>query len=144
MNIESNEKGFSLIELLIVVAVLGIILAIAVPSYLHAQRAAKAASAVSSLRSIHQAQNSYHTSHAEFGELTDLGNARLIDGQLSAGSKSSYEFEISFPTTASENYEAIATPTVNPTEWHHYFVNASGVIRYSQGATATAASDPIE
>lgn len=98
-----REKGFSLIELLIVVAVIAIIAAIAIPNLLAARRAANEGSAVSSLRMLHGANvtfaattgsGSYAGSPATVGisSLIELSNAGLIDVVLGAGEKSGYSF----------------------------------------------------
>src|SRR5438105_6448168 len=98
----NKQKGFSLIELLIVVAIILIIAAIAIPNLLRAKIAANQASAVGSLRTLNTSCIAYSTSYGQFpAALTNLGPiasggtasspaADLVDSVLSAGSKSGY------------------------------------------------------
>ena len=140
----NSQRGFSLIELLIVVAIIGIIAAIAIPYLEQARQASRSASAVNSMRTISSAEGSYRNSTGQYGTLTELGNANYIaDSNLSSGLKSGYLFDV---TTATQtNFEVVADPAFATTSnLQHYFIDGSGVMRVEIGATATVASNPVQ
>ncbi len=155
----NKQKGFSLIELLIVVAIILIIAAIAIPNLLRSKMAANEASAVGSLRTLNTACVTYATTYGGFpASLTAMGgegsgavtstNAQLIDNVLQTGTKSGYNFTFSAGAADSAgnvDYYIINANPVTPgtTGLRYFFTDQSGVIRASTSAAATSASTPI-
>ncbi|HEX8456589.1 MAG TPA: type II secretion system protein [Pyrinomonadaceae bacterium] len=137
-----KQRGFSLIELLIVVAVIGIVASIAVPHFLNSRQAAHNASAFSSLRLIHTAQITYRMRNPQYGDLAALRTANLIDDPLLAsGTRSNYNFVVNAATLSPNFYEMTASPNIAP--WQYYYIDVSGVIRSRKGGPADATSAPI-
>src|SRR5579864_3064740 len=106
MRMKRKQKGFSLIELLIVVAIILIIAAIAIPNLLRSRMAANEASAVGSIRTMNTAAISYSSTYGNGfpPSLTAIGtgsgavsctNAQLVDTVLTGGTKSGYTFVLS-------------------------------------------------
>jgi type IV pilus assembly protein PilA len=140
-----NETGFSLIELLIVVAIILVISAIAIPNLLRARIAANEASAVASLRTLNTAQISYSSAYPTVGFATTLGalsgtscsppgssSSCFIDTQLASGSKSGYSFTLSGTSgTPNATYQIRADPlSPNQTGVRYFCTFADAVIRF--------------
>ena len=156
----NKQKGFSLIELLIVVAIILIIAAIAIPNLLRAKMAANEASAVGSLRTLNTASVEYSTSYGGYptslavlgpiasGGTASSGLADLIDSVLSGGTKSGYSFTYTKGATDSNGNVLAYTITSQPTSpgttgQRYFFTDQSGVIRADPAAAATVTSTPI-
>jgi type IV pilus assembly protein PilA len=156
-----KQKGFSLIELLIVVAIILIIAAIAIPNLLRARIAANEASAVASLRTLNTSQISYNSSYPTVGFATTLGalsgtscappgsaQACYIDTQLASGTKSGYSFALSGTSgTPNATYTFIASPlTPNQTGVRYFCSFADAVVRFSATSltTCTTSVSPLQ
>jgi type IV pilus assembly protein PilA len=150
-----KQKGFSLIELLIVVAIILIIAAIAIPNLLRARMSANEASAVGSVRSINNAEASYNAVYTNVGfstSLTALGGTDpctpssssgcFIDAVLSNGTKSGYSFAVQVGSTPAASglnlsYSTTATPQALGITGSRYFCSFEDfVVRSSSAAIA--------
>lgn len=161
----NKTKGFSLIELLIVVAIILIIAAIAIPNLLRSRMAANESSAVGSVRTINTAATTYNSTYGNGypSTLTEIGttsatvascNAGMfIDSILTSGTKSGYSFTMgpgSAAVTAppgcstagyTDGYYVTAVPTSDGvTGTRAFCTDQTGIIRFNLGGTATAAS----
>jgi len=150
---DTRHKGFSLIELLIVVAIILIIAAIAIPNLVRAKISANEASAASSVRSIATAEAAYGSAYPTQGYAPALANlggppvgctpdsntACMIDSVLTSGSKSGYTFDaIGFGGTPNTSFVTGAAPQVfNQTGVRNFCIITDGVMRSLNPAAAT-------
>jgi prepilin-type N-terminal cleavage/methylation domain-containing protein len=156
---QRKQKGFTLVELLIVVAIILIIAAIAIPNLLHSRIAANEASAVGSLRTYNTAMITYSSEYPSIGfatAFTNLGppagtanatstNAGLVDNVLGGSTsptKAGYTFTLAGATAST--YTINASPaTPGSSGQRYFFTDQSAVIRYNNSAAAGAGDSPI-
>lgn len=138
------NKGFTLIELMIVVAIIAIIAAIAIPNLLRSRMQSNESSAIGNLRTIVGAEVAYHAANYEYTALfADLTGATpsFLDGNWDGTTKSGYDYVLGGDAN---NFTANANAAVyGTTGGKGFFTDSSGVIRYEDGSDATAASNPI-
>ena len=152
-----RTKGFSLIELLIVVAIILIIAAVAVPNFLRSRIIANESAAAAGIRTLNTAQISYYSSYPTVGYASTLSalagtctgttvptsaSACLIDSVLAGGVKSGYSFAISNTSSApNPTYNFIASPvSVNLSGTRYFCSYADAVIRVSEAVITTCDS----
>src|SRR5262245_49011461 len=133
-----SDNGFSLLELLIAVALVVIIAVIAIPSLLKSRQAANEASAVANLRRVEVAQVGYASeNHGHYGSIEQLVSAGLLDDRFNR-TMSGYDYSVSLsPDTLDYTTNAIARSS-NDGRFDYYF-RPDNVIRYSMNPTRAPA-----
>ena len=127
-----GKRGFTLVEIMIVVAIIALLAAIAIPNLLRARHNANEAAAVASLRTLSTAEESYRAAQnpPTYGTMALLGSATpaYIDSTLAGGAKQGYNFAMTAgPTT--NVYTITATPqVVGQTGTRTFRVDQTGVV----------------
>jgi len=155
-----SQTGFSLIELLIVVAIILIIAAIAIPNFIKSKMRANEAAAVQNLRNVSTAEVVYSTTYgigfsgtlpnlSGNGIIVDQNNAGLIDEVLASGLKSGYIYTYIVLTSDAQghvtSYSLNADPqVVGNTGVRHFYSDQTSVIRWNETTTAGPSDAAIQ
>ncbi|MFH0877202.1 MAG: type II secretion system protein [Candidatus Omnitrophota bacterium] len=138
-----SKKGFTLVEIMIVVAIIVLLAAIAIPNLLRARLSANEATAIAAMRTLSTAYEGYRAAQsppAYPAALSSLNasNPPYIDDVLASQNKSGYTFT---PAGGGNTYSVVGAPqTPNVTGVRSFFVDQSGVVRVG----TTVAGTPIE
>jgi len=139
-----DHRGFSLLELLIVVAIILIIATIAIPSLLHSRQAANESAAVATLRVVNTAQVTYASANSGlYTTLQQLVSASLLDSSL-LQTKAGYNYGISLSGNGLD-YTVSATAISSTQGRFDYYTTPDYVIRFSTDSTRapnTLAGEP--
>jgi type IV pilus assembly protein PilA len=140
----SRAKGFTLVEIMIVVAIIVLLAAIAIPNLMRARLNANEATAIASMKTLGWAATAYRSSNSAYpSDLTTLANSSpaYVDSVLGTGTKQGYSFNI---TGGVNIFNATAIPvSQNITGVRAFYTDVSGVIRASTNGTADSSSSPI-
>src|SRR3989475_11060488 len=129
-----NNRGFSLLELLIVVAIILIIATIAIPSLLRSRQSAQESAAVAQIRTVNTAEITYLSSNqGSYGGIAELITQGLVDSRF-AGAVSGYSFSVS---ALGSDFTVGGTPTSTNAGRVGYFSTPDAVIRYAAATCGT-------
>ncbi len=145
-----KNSGFTLIELMIVIAIIAIIAAIAIPNLIEARKGSNEAAAIGALRTLNTAQSLFREGDKDRNGTLDYAsnlpmlssNGNLIDSVLANGTKQGYNFTVVAATQFT--WSAQASPvTPGKSGDRYFFIDESGVIRYNSTQTAHSTDTPI-
>ena len=136
-----KTRGFTLVEIMIVVAIIALIAAIAIPNLLRARHNANETAAIGAVRTLSTACESFRaaqTPPAYPAALTDLSDAdpQYVPAEITDGSNQGYDF--AYDQVTDDQFTLVATPvTDNVTGTRHFFVDETGVLREGDDNTGT-------
>ncbi len=141
-----SDQGFSLVELLIVVLIIGIIAQMAIPHLMQSKLAANEASAITTVRSVLNAETLYVTTlgGGKYGTMGSLVSGMLVDTVVGSSTKDGYVFSIALgPANTSFTLDARPTGYTN-SGIRSFFSDETAVIRYTTAnSAATVSSAPL-
>ncbi len=147
------RKGFTLVEIMIVVAIIALLAAIAAPNMLRTRLAANESSAIAALKTLSSAAHTYRASNpgypADLNALYAGLTPAYIDSVLASGTRNGYSFSLA-GTNADANgnfqgFEAFGSPlSLGITGNRFFFLDTSGIIRYSSTAEGAISGNPLD
>ena len=139
-----KQQGFTLIELMIVVAVVSIVATVAIPGLIAAKKRANEASTITALRTISSVQSQYRIRYGSFGNIPDLDASGMLDDNFADFQKSGYVYANAL--VPSPGSWALTAEPLNPgaSGDRYFFIDTTGVIRFNETQTAGTGDTPIE
>ena len=146
-----KNKGFTLIELMIVVAIIAIIAVIAIPNLLESRKVSNETSAIGSLRTIVTAQQQFRilrkktaNNRPQYGNFSELNSHEMVDAAFVNGYKSGYNFTMDNSLASNTNFTVHASPVSESDGTRIFFTNNGGRVTFATTALPTATSTGVE
>jgi prepilin-type N-terminal cleavage/methylation domain-containing protein len=140
----ARNRAFTLLELMLVVAVLAIIIAMAIPGYLNSKKQANETSAIASLKNITLAQTQYRVRFGVYATLANLTASELVDSSFMDSEKSGYQFTPNGVATRGR-WGINADPLTPGVSGNRYFyADHTGVIRFKLGGQAGSTDSAVD
>ena len=136
-----RENGFTLAEIMIVVAIVMLLAAIAIPNLMRARITAQEAGAAGGLKTIVTAEIEWRATHATYAVLSDLED--YIDSTLASGTKQGYIY-VSSPVESAEGKKFVASAVPFDHQAHSFYIDESGVLCRSDELTETPVTEHAE
>jgi len=139
-----NRRGFTLVEIMIVVAIIALLAAIAIPNLLRARLQANESAAQAALKTVATAEVTWRSANPDYASLAELGSPTTgppyIDAVLMAGTKNGYVFSVPDVVTGSDAFVCNAVPAnPNVSGVRHFCITEDGVVRADDAITAATA-----
>jgi prepilin-type N-terminal cleavage/methylation domain-containing protein len=143
-NRHGGLRGFTLVELMMVVVIVSIVASMALPGISNARRRSNEASAIASLRLISSAQSQHRVRFGSFNTIAGLEGVGYLDENFEDGAKAGYAFTDAVAPTPGVWAVRAEPLTPGASGDRFFFIDTSGVIRYADGQSATATDPPVE